>query len=393
MAPKVRTNETPTPTPTPSPTQTPTIPIKTGDSGSGDKPSTLVPPASNKTPSRVEDTDVAWQVGGRGDVLNYKPVGAAKNYMTPSAPEYSWVLSQFKTWGAAYTGKRNVRTFWEQMVDEASGSNTTPWQVMQSYISGEGAPPVDGDGTGGPSTSVSIQQFDKDTAATIVDAALLSVFGRKATDAEKNSFFKELNQAAKAGTVTKTTRKGGKTVTTTTQKFDQKGFIDKYTGTVLEGMLAGQEQLDLSGEAGKIQDTLRQYSNDMGVIRSDKDILSDVRRVIKGETTAEDAANEVRKQSVVLYKNFADRLNADPTLTVRDLANPYIKLMADTFETDMNNISLTDATIQGVLSQDKLPAQGEFYKQLRQDARYRNTTTAQREASSFASGLASAMGF
>jgi hypothetical protein len=279
------------------------------------------------------------------------------------------------------------------MVDEASGSNTTPWQVMQSYISGEGAPPVDGDGTSGPSTSVSIQQFDKDTAATIVDAALLTVFGRKATDTEKASFFKQLNQAAKAGTVTKTTRKGGKTVTTTTQKFDQKGFIDKYTGTVLEGMLAGQEQLDLSGEAGKIQDTLRQYSNDMGVIRSDKDILSDVRRVVKGETTVEDAANEVRKQAVVLYKNFADRLNVDPTLTVRDLANPYIKLMADTFETDMNNISLTDATIQGVLSQDKLPTQGDFYKQLRQDARYRNTITAQREASSFASGLASAMGF
>lgn len=392
MAPRIRSNDpTPSATPTPTPTQTPTIPIKTGDNGGSDKPSTLVPPASNKTPNRIEDTDVAWQVGGRGDVLNYKPIGAAKNYMTPSAPEYSWVLSQFKTWGAAYTGKRNLRTFWEQMVDEASGSNTTPWQVMQSYISGEGALPVDG--TDGPSTSVSIQQFDKDTAATIVDAALLTVFGRKATDAEKNSFFKQLNQAAKAGTITKTTRKGGKTVTTTTQKFDQKGFIDKYTGTVLEGMLAGQEQLDLSGEAGRIQDTLRQYSNDMGVIRSDKDILSDVRRIVKGEVTAEDAANEVRKQSVVLYKNFADRLNANPNLTVRDLANPYIKLMADTFEMDMNNISLTDATIQGVLSQEKLPAQGDFYKQLRQDARYRNTTTAQREASSFATGLASAMGF
>jgi hypothetical protein len=71
----------------------------------------------------------------------------------------------------------------------------------------------------------------------------------------------------------------------------------------------------------------------------------------------------------------------------------YVVSMADTFEMDMNNISLTDATIQGVLSQEKLPAQGDFYKQLRQDARYRNTTTAQREASSFATGLASAMGF
>lgn len=384
---------TPTPTPTPTPSVTPDIVITKGGGGDKDTPTTVIEPSSTKTRTRLEATDIPWQVGGRGDVLNYKSVGAAKNYLTPSAPEYSWVVSQFKSWGASVTGKRNVRTFWEQMVEEASGSNTTPWQVMQSYLS-DGTAPVLGDGSGsGTATSVSIQQFDKDTAASIVDSAMLTVFGRKATDTEKNSFFNELNKAAKAGTVTKTTRKGGKTVTTTTQKFDQKAFMDKYTGTVLEGMLAGQESVDLSGEAGKIQDTIRQYSNDMGVIRSDKDILSDVRRIVKGEVTAEDAAMEVRKQASVLYKNFADRLNSDPTLTVRDLANPYIKLMADTFETDMNNISLTDATIQNVLSQEKLPAQGDFYKQLRQDARFRNTTTAQREAASFASGLASAMGF
>ena len=158
-------------------------------------------------------------------------------------------------------------------------------------------------------------------------------------------------------------------------------------------MLTGGESLDLGGEAGKIQDSLRKYSNDMGVIRSDRDILSDVRRVIKGEVTAEDAALEVRKQASSLYSNFAPRLNADPTVTVRDLVNPYIKLMADTFEQDMESISLTNPTIQTLLSSEKPPSYGDFYKQLRGMSEFRNTTTAKKEASSLANSLASMMGF
>jgi hypothetical protein len=251
-----------------------------------------------------------------------------------------------------------------------------------------------GTGTGGgPTTNVSIQQYDRSLSDTLIDSTLLSTFGRKATAAEKNRFFKELNTASKAGTVTKTTRKGGKTITTTTQKFDEKAFLGKYEGSILEGMLSGQETLDLGGEAGKIQDSLRKYSNDMGVIRSDRDILSDVRRVINGEVTAEDAAMEVRKQAASLYANFAPRLNADPTVTVRDLMNPYIKLMADTFEQDMESISLTNPTIQTLLASEKPLSYGDFYKQLRGMDEFRNTTTAQKEASGFASGLASAMGF
>jgi len=291
-------------------------------------------------------------------------------------------------------GFKKASSFWTAVVD-GSNSSTSPFQVL-SQISSEG---VEGStngssGSGRSSfTDVNIQRYDKTLSDTLLDSTLLSTFGRKATNAEKTRFFKELNKSAKAGTVSKTTVKGGKRVTTTTQKFDQQSFVDKYTGTVLEGMLAGQETLDLGGEAGKIQDTLRKYSDDMGIIRSDRDILSDVRRVVKGETTADDAAMEVRKQAAALYKNFAPRLTSDPTVTVRDLMNPYIKLMADTFEQDMESISLTNSTIQNVLASEKPPSYGDFYKQLRGMSEFRNTTTAQKEATNFASGLASAMGF
>jgi hypothetical protein len=289
-------------------------------------------------------------------------------------------------------GFKKASSFWKAIVD-SSDTSTSPFQII-SQISSEGIEGTTGSGTGGgPTTNVSVKQYDKTLSDTLIDSTLLSTFGRKATNAEKTRFFKELNAASKAGTVTKSVRQGGKTVTTTTQKFDEKAFLGKYEGTVLEGMLAGKEAVDLGGEAGKIQDTLRKYSNDMGIIRSDRDILSDVRRVVKGETTADDAAMEVRKQAEALYKNFAPRLSADPTVTVRDLMNPYIKLMADTFEQDMESISLTNPTIQTLLSSEKPPSYGEFYKQLRGMSEFRDTTTAQKEAANFASGLASAMGF
>lgn len=364
--------------------------------------------STGTTGTAVQEDGILWSPGetlrggpaakARKTAGTYKSKSYAKSaFKTGILPKSQMDLinNVYAKYGKAM-GFRKASSLWEAIVDGAD-STTSPFQIL-SQINAEGAEGVatSGGGGGGGRTSftdVNIQQYDKTLSDTLLDSTLLTTFGRKATAAEKNRFFKELNKAAKAGTVTKTRRKGGKTVSTTTQKFDQQAFVDKYTGSVLEGMLAGGEPLDLGGEAGKIQDTLRKYSNDMGIIRSDRDILSDVRRVVKGETTADDAAMEVRKQAAALYKNFADRLNTDPTVTVRDLMNPYIKLMADTFEQDMESISLTNSTIQNVLASEKPPSYGDFYKQLRGMSEFRNTTTAQKEAANFASGLASAMGF
>jgi hypothetical protein len=357
----------------------------------------------------AEEDGILWQPGTtlrggpaakRGKTKGiYKSKAYAKSaFKTGTLPK-----SQMDMINSAYAkhgksmGFKKASSFWTAIVD-GSDSATSPFQIL-SQISAEGADgAITGGGGGGGRTSftdINIQQYDKTLSDTLLDSTLLSTFGRKATTAEKNRFFKELNKASKAGTVTKTTRRGGKTVSTTTQKFDQQSFVDKYTGTVLEGMLKGKNSVDLGGEAGKIQDTLRKYSNDMGVIRSDRDILNDVRRVVRGEVNAEDAAMEVRKQAASLYTNYAARLKIDPDYsgTVRDLINPYVKLMADTFEQDMESISLTNPTIQTLLASEKAPTYGDFYKQLRGMTEFRNTTTAQKEASNFASGLASAMGF
>lgn len=354
--------------------------------------------------STTESTEdgILWNAGGAGPSAvtgkkSYKSKTSAKAaFRTGTLPksQMDMINNAYAKYGKSM-GFKKASSFWTAIVDGSSAS-TSPFQIL-SQIGSEG---IDGAtaggggyGGGGTSVNVSIQKYDKTLSDALIDSTLLSTFGRKASEAEKNRFFKELNAASKAGTVTKSKRKGGKTITTTTQKFDQQTFVDKYTGTVLEGMLKGKDQVDLGGEAGKIQDSLRKYSDDMGIIRSERDILSDVRRVIKGETTAEDAAMEVRKQAASLYTGFAQRLNTDSTVTVRDLVNPYIKLMADTLEQDAEGIKLTNPLLQGILSSEKPPAYGDFYKQLRQTSDFRNTTTAKKEAASLANNLASMMGF
>jgi hypothetical protein len=343
---------------------------------------------------------VGWKTNSYGDaILVRKSINEAKNYMVPGVPEYKWLQSTFKTLKASKAiSNRTPETFWASMVDKAEASGKTPFQVAQAYLGGyaeDDAPSTSGSGSRGPSsyTTKNVQQYDRTTADSIIDNVMLTMFGRKADKTEKANFFKEFNKAAKAGTVTRVTQKGNRTTTTTTQKFDEKGFTDKYIGRVLDKISPNDEYIDLGGQLGQTQDALRQNAENMGIFLSDREIISNIRKIVKGETTAEDILADNRKQAAALYKNFSDRLIKEPALTVRDLANPYIKLMADTFETDMNNISLTDATVQGLINGDTLPSFGDAYKRLRQDARFRNTTTAQREASSFASGLASAMGF
>jgi hypothetical protein len=343
---------------------------------------------------------IPWKTNSRGDaILIRKSPDEAKAYMVPGVPEYSWLQSTFNTLRENRAiSNRTPDTFWASMVDkaEASGGKLTPFQVAQAYLGGyaeDGQALTTGSTSRSNYSTVDVMQYDRPTADSIIDNVMLSMFGRKADNTEKNNFFKEFNAAAKAGTVTKVVRKGDTTTSTTTKNFDEKTFTDKYIGRVLDKISPNDEFIDLGGQLGQTQDALRQNAENMGIFSSDREIISNIRKIVKGETTAEDILADNRKQAAALYKNFSERLLKEPALTVRDLANPYIKLMADTFETDMNNISLTDATVQSLINGDTLPSFGDAYKRLRQDGRFRDTTTAQKEAASFASGLASAMGF
>lgn len=157
--------------------------------------------------------------------------------------------------------------------------------------------------------------------------------------------------------------------------------------------LAKDPEADLVGEPGKFQETLTKYSDSMGLLKSRKEVNAYVQGIVEGKIAADAVTDEMRKQATVLYSNFADRLNANPALTVRDLVNPYLQVMADTLEIDPQLVKLTDPTIQNAISGTKLRSLTDFRNDMRNDSRFATTRTAKREATDFAQSLLRGFGF
>lgn len=269
-------------------------------------------------------TTTSWAPGtGVNSQSTTKKVDEAKNYMNPGAPEYPWLLENYKQAKAnGLTTARNAFTYWKTLVDQAWANGITPFKMGERYATGdvEGIVPTSGG----------------------------------LTKAEKAALA-ELK--------------------------------------VMQAALSQDPEADLTGTAGKLQDTLTKYSDAMGLMKSRKEINSYVKGIQEGAVPEATATDEMRKQASVLYSNFADRLNADPSLTVRDLANPYLQVMADTLEIDPQLVKITDPTIQNAISGTKLRSLTDFRNDMRADSRFATTRTAKREATDLASSLLKGFGF
>ena len=185
------------PTPTPSGVTRPIVISVPGISGGS---SSSVP-----TPEVVQD-GVLWNPGGTGPSAitgnkSYKSKSSAEAlFKTGTLPksQMDMINNAYAKYGKSM-GFQKASSFWAAIVD-SSDSSTSPFQII-SQMNAETAASLDG-GTGaggGTSTNVSIQQYDKSLSDTLIDSTLLSTFGRKATDAEKNRFFKELNKLGNHG--------------------------------------------------------------------------------------------------------------------------------------------------------------------------------------------------
>jgi hypothetical protein len=296
-------------------------------------------------------------------------------------------------------GRAGKKGWWTDYVNAAADSGESPFDiVMGQYGTGTddaGANGYTSGGSGRASTSVAISMYTPELANQILDAAVTATFGTttQLTEQQRKDFYAKLTAGQKQGTVTKYSTKGGKNIATTTSSFDEESFRKKYIGTILENIIASDDDIDLEGDAGAYQDTLLNYADDMGLMKGRREINGYVKDIIGSGRSVDDVAADMRKQAGVLYANFADRLNANPKLTVRDLVNPYLQVMADTLEIDPNTVKLTDTTIQNAISGTKLRSLSEFQTDMRADPRFNSTKTAKREAVDFAQSLLRSFGF
>jgi hypothetical protein len=161
----------------------------------------------------------------------------------------------------------------------------------------------------------------------------------------------------------------------------------------INAALAANPEADLTDNAGVLQGQLVQYANAMGLMKSLKEINSYVRDIYANDINPKDIQDELRRQAIVLYPNFADRIKSDPDLTIKDLVNPYLQVMADTLEIDPNTVNMTDPTIQNAISGTNLRSLADFRMDMRNDSRFASTRTAKREAVDFAQSLLKGFGF
>ena len=137
----------------------------------------------------------------------------------------------------------------------------------------------------------------------------------------------------------------------------------------------------LTGRAGMFEQQMRKYAADMGVDVGQDSVKNYAQLMIKGMATSEDFKNFIDSQAVSSYPAYEDQIKGG--MTVKDIANPYIQMMASTLDMNPEMITLKDPTVLGALNgldQDGKPAgqtMTEFADTLRGDPRWRQTKQTQ----------------
>jgi hypothetical protein len=230
-------------------------------------------------------------------------------------------------------------------------------------------------GVGG--TEVGINISSPTDAQALIQSTFKSVLGREATAAELTSFTKRLNRAEQtAGR--KQTKIGNRTTFTSDLNREQfltneiKKIVDPKSGksefetkrAEKEGLTAQSLQAvaKLNG-INLSQDQVNAYVND---IRNGKDV-----NVIK---------NNIRQMAGLGRPDSIKKLLAEGT-DLDTIYSPYKTTMASILEIPVDQIDLSDATLQGAIGPDKEMPLYEFRRALKKDNRWQYTNNAKREVS------------
>jgi len=257
--------------------------------------------------------------------------------------------------------------------------------------------PTGTDGTGRRTTTSRTlpTTYNKAAADALIEKELLDALGFMPNAKIKSEFLKGVNAFLKAyggGSSSRTTAAG--TTSSSVQGADVDTYVKQFVAEVVKDSLKANPNVKFGGKVGDTVSILNKYSADMGIFKTPSEIAKNSIDVLAGKARQEDLLTKYRKDAQALYANFAPRLAEDASLTVRDLANPYIQMMADTFEDVADNIKLTDDTIQKAINDAKgIMNLGEFRKMLRNDSRYGKTSAAKREAADLGISMIRSMGF
>lgn len=263
-------------------------------------------------------------------------------------------------------------------------------QYLQSALPRPGG---DRGGRAAPITAYATSLTAKQSRDLLTNT-MVSLIGRDPTKQEITEFKKRIDEVLKARPTR--VRVEGQT------RIEQQGvnaeqFASEYVlSRIVNPAFRDNPEIEFGGQIGELRRTLKDYAISMGLPVNTPALNNRVLKIANNKSTSQDQIARMRALAMEQYKPFAQRLQEDEDLTVRELANPYIQLMADTLEIDSDSISLTDKNIQNaMLGEDGMTPMNlrDFRRKLRQDPRFDYTVQASQEATGVAKSLLQAFGY
>lgn len=231
--------------------------------------------------------------------------------------------------------------------------------------------------------------------------------------ADVAEFAAMFNQAA-SKQVEEVTRTVLEKITPGTKPEDLTNIVNNYVTTTSPSFLSPEtmaadftwskvdfkNEATLGGKALLSLQKVRSLVNNNGLVDvSDIEIQNAAKNIARGLMTEEEFQATISAKAIQNYPQLSERLKANPGSSVRDLLNPYIKVMATTLEMDPNAIKLDNPYLDKAIRPDgtvgKLPSMSipDFVTFLKNTSDFDNTIQANEDARSAATAFGRAWGF
>lgn len=180
------------------------------------------------------------------------------------------------------------------------------------------------------------------------------------------------------------------------EDMEMNGMDESMLRDVLAGYIDFSKNGTLKGEAGLHEYSMRQYADAMGVDMNDQSIKNYAQLMVKGMSTPQDFKNFINDQAISAYPAFAEQIKAGQSM--KNIANPYIQMMAQNLELSPGTLSLKDPTIMAAMNSvgdDGKPSGmtlNDFEGLLRGDPRWKSTQQAMDKTMSVGNQVLKSMG-
>lgn len=142
--------------------------------------------------------------------------------------------------------------------------------------------------------------------------------------------------------------------------------------------------------------TMKQFAYANGVQVSDQAIKKQAQLVTRKLATTQDYQDQIRQSAISMFPAYKTQIESG--VNMRDVADPYMQMMAEELELPYQSIDLTNNLIKQALngvSSDGKPTGltlTDFQSQLRADPRWRDTGNAQKSVMQVSANVLREMG-